>query len=63
VPDAGEYLHRIGFDPLPAAAPIASLPPPQFDINRRGIDLDPGRKAIDDGQQRLAMRLAGGPIA
>ena len=63
VPDAGEDVDRVGFDPLPAAAAVAALAAPQFDVDRAGVELHARRKAIDQGQQRFAVRFAGGPVA
>ena len=56
-------LDRVGFDPLPAAAAVAALAPAQLDVDRGRLDRHAGGKAVDQGQQRLAVRFAGGPIA
>ena len=61
-PHAAEDLDPIGLDPLAAAAPVAALAPVQLDVDRVGIDGHAGRKTVDDGQQGLAVRFAGGPI-
>ena len=42
---------------------VDALPPPQLSIDRRGVDRNASREAIDERQQRLAMRFAGGPVA
>ena len=62
VPDAAEDFDRVGLDPLPPAAAVAPLAAPQLDVDRLGVDLHAGRKAIDQGDQRLAVRFAGGPV-
>ena len=63
VPDAGEQLNGVGLDSLAATAAIAPLAASQFDVDWRGIELDPRWEAIDDGQQRFAVRFAGSPVA
>ena len=62
VPDAAEDLDLIGLDPLPAAASVAPLATAQLAVDRLGFDFHSGRKAVDQGQQGLAVRLAGGPV-
>ena len=52
----------VGFDSLPAAAAVAALPQPQIIVNRLRLQREPGRKAVDQGQQGLAVRFARGPV-
>ena len=62
LPHAAQNVDRIGLNPLPPAAAIAALPPPQLDVDRLKIDRDAGRKAVDERNQRLAVRFASGQI-
>ena len=59
VADAAQRLRPIGFDGHPAAAAVAALAPPQFGGDRVEIDRQTGRHAFEDGDERLAVRLAG----
>ena len=62
LPDAAENVDRVGLDPLPPAAAVAALPPPQLDVDRLDVDGHAGRKAVDQRDQRLAVRFAGGQV-
>ena len=62
VPDAGLDVDFVGLDSLSSSTPIASLATPELDVDRVGFQRDPGRKTVDQGDQRLAMRFAGGPV-
>ena len=42
LPDAGQNVDRIGLDPLPPAAAVPALPPPQLDVDR--LDVRPSRR-------------------
>src|SRR5262249_42975769 len=63
VPDSRQHFNRVPLNPLSATSPISALPTSQVNIDRRRINLHARREPIDDRQQRLAVRLAGGPIA
>ena len=63
LPHAGQNVDRVGLDPLPPAAAIAALPPPQLDVDRLDVDRHAGRKAVDQRDERLAVRFASGPVA
>ena len=60
VADAAERLGAVRFDQHPAAAAVTGLAPAQ--VGGDGVDVDgkTGRHAFDDGDERLAVRLAGG---
>src|SRR5579862_4570626 len=59
VPHPGEKTHLVLLDFHPAAAAITTLPPFQLMIDEFEIDGDMGRKAFDERDQGLTMRLAG----
>jgi hypothetical protein len=59
VPHAGKHVRLVGFNLHPPAAAIALLPPPQFAVHKIKIDGDAGRQPGDEGNQRLAVGLAG----
>ena len=62
-PDAGEDFDVIGFDLLPAAAAVSALPPREFGVDRFDVEFDSGGKAVDQGEQRPAVRFTGGKVA
>ena len=62
LPHAAENVDRVGLDPLPPAAAITALPPPQLDVDRLEVDRHAGRKAVDQRNQRFAVRFASGPV-
>ncbi len=57
---AGKDLDLVGLDLLPGAAPVPLLAPPQVRVDRGLVERQAGRQAADDGDQRGAVRLAGG---
>jgi hypothetical protein len=63
MPQAGEHLHRVRFDALPRAAPVALLPPPQLGVDRVALEHETGGQAGHDRDERRAVRLARGDQA
>ena len=58
VPDAGQYLNRVGLDLHPTTASIALLTPPKLVVYRIDIDGEPRWNALNDGDESLAVRFA-----
>src|SRR5207249_8684014 len=50
----------IGLDQHAAAAAVPGLPPPQLGRDGIEIDREPRRNSFEDGDERFAVRLAGG---
>jgi len=63
MPDPGEELGPIRFDPLTSAAPIPPLPTDKLGVDRPNRYVDPGGKPVDQGNQGLAMRFTRGPVS
>jgi hypothetical protein len=59
VTDAAQRLRPIDSSHA-AAAPVTGLAPPKFRGDDIEIDGEPRRNAFEDGDQRLAVRLASG---
>ena len=57
--DAAQRLRPIGFDGHAPAAPVAALTPAKLRGDGVEIDREAGRHAFEDGDERLAVRLAG----
>ena len=60
VAHAGENLRAVGFDRHPPAASITALAAPQLCGERVEVDREPCGNAFEDGDERLAVRFAGG---
>ena len=60
VPDAAQDLRAIGLDGHPPAAAVAGLAPAQLRGDRVEVDREARRHAFENGDERLAVRLAGG---
>lgn len=63
VPNAGEDVDAVGFDPLATTAAIAPLPPAEFRVDDCCVEGDAGGKTVDQGDEGLAVRFTGGPIS
>ncbi len=61
-PHTTENIDGVCFDPLPAAATITALTPPQLRVDWLKIDRHAGREAIYERDQRFAVRFTGGPV-
>ncbi len=62
-PNAGQQLDSIFFDPHSSAATVAALAPTQLLINRIGLNRHPRWESIDEGNHRLPVRFASGPVS
>ena len=58
--DAGEPLDVVALDLHPRAAAVALHPAGEVAIDPLGGDRQPGGQALDEGDERLAVRFAGG---
>jgi hypothetical protein len=63
LPQAGEEGDGVGLDPLPTPAAVASLAPPQFGVDDRGVDGQAGGKPVHEGHEGGPVRFTGGPVA
>ena len=52
-------LNLIALDLHPASPPVAELAAGQVAIQRRAVELEAGRKPLDDARQAGAVRLSG----
>ena len=62
-PQPREESDAVGLDPLPSTTTIAPLSAHELGINRREVDGQPRREAVDEGEEGGAVRFAGGPVA
>ena len=60
VAQAGEHLDPVLLDLLPRRAAVALLAALQVGVDRVAVELEPGREAGDDRDERGPVRLAGG---
>ena len=63
VPDAGADVDRVGFNALATAATVAALAAAEFDVDRFFVDRHAGGKAVEERDERFAVRFASGPVA
>ena len=60
VADAAQDLGAVGLDRHAAAAAVAELPPAQLRGDGREVEGQAGRNALEDRDERLSVRFAGG---
>ena len=59
MPQPGEHLDAIGFDPLTRAPPIPLLAAAQISVDRLALEVKARRETAQDGDERGAVGLAG----
>ena len=60
MPEPGEHLDLVLLELLARAAAVALLAPAEVGVDRRPVELEPGRQPGEDRDERRAVRLAGG---
>ena len=63
VTHAPQHADTVLLDALAVAASVPALATSQFGVDRRDVDVEPGRTAVEDGCEARAVRLPGGEIA
>src|SRR5262249_57036774 len=61
-PEAGQHLDCVLLDLHAPAAAVAHLAPRKVAVDGRTVELEPGRQAIQDGDQRGSVRLASAQV-